>query len=586
MAISSVPRRTVTILVLLVACGGVEGITQLSHNSARFLCRVGSHDSLKRGTAYDPRCNSYVIELAQRTRATLKWGPETRVEGVVPRFREITRFHSNFVPIAYQEAEVNEPDIALKVWEVADENGYVAIRVRYTKLRVGECFNIYRPFPGPYADGLDSVGSECHQAARSILRRSWVFVIGPSGELLTNYNTVSNRARRGSVALPPSSPLPKRVLGEEIYFGRALLVHNGCNTYAGRQCFNSRLLYLEGSVDAFARDPLQGMDFDLYRRSRHPADIRFAKANIVKVKRPYDPVEVIFRTYRGKGNFVQLVLTVDRNGFFGLIYHVIALRSPRAKVVFRVGPLRPSFCHRVARVEAALGRDATKDSNIGRKGWFALTMSPGGILTMRRTRNSNWYGVCSGPQKPFNPRSSSELDGAVRGTTLYTFSRMFGTRLISISGCGSGADYVGFMKGAGDIFPSAYCLLTTPKSMQSAVRDVRRAGAGTFEAESGIMLRFIHNTGRVSIQGQVIYLFGRDKRIAGVINLPPTLDIPLAVAHGNRASFVEDFRRPGDGQFVRFRSRRTNVGRPGRNVFVMKASTDHDVFEIAPSNAA
>mmetsp|Transcript_2988 Transcript_2988/g.9157 ORF Transcript_2988/g.9157 Transcript_2988/m.9157 type:complete len:607 (+) Transcript_2988:178-1998(+) len=323
-----------------------------------------------------------------------------------------------------------------------------------------------------------------------------------------------------------------------------------------------------------------------HRRSAHPTDMEAVRRIVSEIKDPYDPLQATFSYIRSYNYEMQSIVALDKNGFVMLIYNIVRMRGHNPAVEVGVGlPRNPDTDH-VYRTRAPLGSDPASSSNVGVPGRFVFTLSADGVLMGQKTRNPNFYGVCSGRSELITARRYVEMaDGYRIGRVPATVA--FGLRLFEDIGSFARRSEVGFQLVAEDkgfftvdedVMPNAMCTLSagSKRKLQILDRDVRKAGprVRTFRGVHATIMRFVINSSRESYQGQVVFVRDRRGRLGGILSLPPVPKFSMV--------FLYAPNQPGlDARKVTFDSNSSNIGRPGKHVFVVGKTGS---LQVVPSS--
>mmetsp|Transcript_9901 Transcript_9901/g.30267 ORF Transcript_9901/g.30267 Transcript_9901/m.30267 type:complete len:577 (-) Transcript_9901:1864-3594(-) len=317
-----------------------------------------------------------------------------------------------------------------------------------------------------------------------------------------------------------------------------------------------------------------------YQRSTNARDIAYVKARILRVKSPFDPLEVYASTAAAaNGDMLQTIVGVDRNGFMGIIVSFspsIKVTEAILQVSLGVGDTRQPTAFAT---EVPLGRSPARRSNVGLRGTHVFTMTSRGVLLGSRQKLKNFYGVCGKREQLMTDKQFGlVLPGGRMGTDSVRFDLAVGLQLVTeFLGEGPARGSVGFTvlgRGLGG-WPFTYCSLDKT-GLTTVERDVRKAGARTFRAKRGVMLKFAMGEEGRSYTGQVTFVESTDRRLAGVLSMSPDLELRMLLSATSAPKVELD-------QSVEFNSTDSNVGRPGRQVFVMRRrARGKRVFEVVP----
>mmetsp|Transcript_9801 Transcript_9801/g.29843 ORF Transcript_9801/g.29843 Transcript_9801/m.29843 type:complete len:590 (+) Transcript_9801:78-1847(+) len=525
------------------------------------------------GTLYDEDLDmSFLsVEIAEQYPEPLLWGLRTNDKKQLDRADEVLRrVVESFSAISLRRFEIDTEDIQVKVTEVIDRRGMVGVIARYEKAGEDVCFEAVKS-----QDRIGSFGMlECNANNRLVTQSS----VGRKG-------VWAAVAASGSIFSPVAASVPSplyRVKGGVPRKPRKPTFIRTNRDYRAPQLYPANYLGLQ-TCDGTSDCEYERLELDVtgskeiishrYRRSTDARDLAYVTRLVNKAKKPWDAVEVEFMTVRYDIGTVQLIIGTDKNGYLGLIINIAGRNLKTAQLLYFE---RRHSCeiYRFA-ANARLGVDAARDSNVGRPGQHVFTMSQTGLLSGPRVRNINAYNICY--------KSSTKKD-TVDGVPDILYAK-YGN-----PDCQPGPKHVGYGLGDEEMWAWQTCALTGKRALETPLGDVRKAGAKDFKPSVGILVRapVTTNQGKTFI-AEIVYLFEKDGRSAGVINMPPWYKEQMHVGFYDFTS--------GDVEVEQrwnFTSSASNVGVAGRNVFVLQEvqrkpdpkesfTVTYPNFEIVPS---
>jgi len=540
-------------------------------------CYYGSRVSLGEsylGTSYrfSPYFGTFLRVKVAEQRLPFVWKPRTNSRKKLSEANRVLRKAvRSFSAISLRQFQIDAEGVKVELTEVIDRRGMIGVMVRYEKARKSDCFRMYTD---NYSIGELGV-RECNRNKRlatlsNVGKKGLWAAVAASGAV---YSPVAPRLPsplyrvRGALPRKPRKPtfVRKEHSPEQLYPVELQTLQTcsyECDFY-----YHALRLSVAKYEEVISHH---------YHRSTDARDLMYVTRLVRKVKKPWDAVEAEFMTVRYDIGVVQMIVGTDKNGFLGLIFNVAGRNLRTADISYFEGD---RTCDAIAaanyNVYARLGADAARDSNVGRAGQHVFTLSQTGLLSGRRIRNTNAYNIC---YRSTDPRKT------VDGVPEIVYAK-YGTRY-----CEPGPKYVGFGLDDGEMQAWKTCTLVGKRALQIPLRDVRKAGAKDFKPFAGVLVRAPVTTKKgETFIAELVYLFSRDGRSAGVINVPP------AYREAMHVGFYDQTTGNGEVRVKRkFTGSGSNVGVAGRNVFVLREvkrkpepaasfTLNYPKFEILPS---